>query len=121
MDNFLDAERVTTPRIAQSLAREAFADRTAVFDAEGAVRPPSEWPAEVVAISVGYEVTESVDPRTGAVAARRVKVKFADPLKALKTLAVWRGMIGAKGLVNREAGIGDGGVTVILESPSGDP
>ncbi len=121
LDQYLDAEKVTTPRIAQALAREAFADRTAVFDADGAVLPPAEWPAEVAAILVGYEVTESINPRTGAVAARRVKLKFADPLKALKTLAVWRGMIGAKAVANGVTGVAGGSVTVILEGSSDDP
>ncbi len=121
LDEFLDAERVTTPRIAQALAREAFADRTAVFDAEGTVKPPAEWPAKVAAILVGYEVTESVHPRTGAVTARPVKLKFADPLKALKTLAAWRGMVGAKAVASGEVGIADGGVTVIIEGSSDEP
>ncbi len=121
LDGFLDAERVTTPRIAQALAREAFADRTAIFDAEGAVLPPSEWPAEVAAILVGYEVTESVNPRTGAVTARRVKLKFADPTKALKTLAEWRGMIGAKAVANGVTGVAGGSVTVIIEEAGTQP
>lgn len=97
-----DAEQVTVGRLAQSLAREAFADRTGIFDGKGRVLPPTRWPAELRSIITGFDVeeeTETVtDPVTGkerAVTTVKYKVRFARGTEAKKILAQWRGMIGA--------------------------
>ena len=121
LGHYLDAELITAPRIAQTLGHQAFGDRTAIFDKDGAILMPSEWPKELHAIVVGIDVTETVNPRTGQVITRRVKVKFAEATKALKVLATWRGMIGSRAVVNQDATAPGYGVTVILESPDGEP
>ena len=119
LGHYLDAEMITAPRIAQALGHQAFGDRTAIFDKDGAILMPSEWPKELHAIIVGFDVTETVNPRTGHVIARRFKVKFAEPTKALKVLTTWRGMIGFRAMVDQDATAPGSGVTVILESPEG--
>lgn len=96
-----DAEQVTVDRLAQSLAREALADRTGIFDSKGRVLPPTRWPAELRSIITGFDVEEETetlaDPKTGkerAVTTVKYKVRFARGTEAKKVLAQWRGMIG---------------------------
>lgn len=87
-----DAAQITVDRLAGRLAAAAFADRTAVFAADGSVRPPHEWPAELRAIVAGVEAV----PTDAGV---RYKVRFERSTDALRVLAQWRGMIGADAAV----------------------
>ena len=87
----LDAAQVTTERIAQSFSRQAFADRTAIFNADGSMKHPHQWPAELKAIVAGIEVI----PPKRAGGRPRYKVRFESGTEAKKVLAQWRGMIGA--------------------------
>ena len=96
IEQYLDSEKVTRSKIAQSLADEAFADRTAIFDDAGDVLPPREWPQELRGLIVSLEFTRMVDPATGLVTSQRYKVKFAAPTAAKKVLAEWREQIGAR-------------------------
>lgn len=88
-----DAEQVSINRLAHSLGQEAFADRTAIFDAKGQVKPPQMWPAALRALVVGIDV-EEVRGKTGKTTVR-YKVRFVRGTEAKKVLAQWRGMIGA--------------------------
>lgn len=90
-----DAEQVTINKLAQSLDREAHADRTLIFDNKGGMLPPHKWPAELRALAVGFEVIET-PARRGHPKKVRYKVRFASPTEAKRMLAQWRGMIGGK-------------------------
>lgn len=76
-------------RLAQAMARIAFADRCDLFDANGCLRPPHEWPADIAA------TVESVELEDGVA----VEVKTAKRMDALRVLAQWRRMIGRDGEV----------------------
>ena len=115
IEHYLDAEQVTRAKIAQALAFEAFADRTAIFDAAGDVLPPRDWPLNLCGLIVSLDITHMIDPRTGKVTSQRYKVKFASPTVAKKVLAQWRGQIGAKATA-KQGGADGFGVTVVLEA-----
>ena len=104
---FLDAERITKPAIAQSLAWEAFADRTGIFDESGAVMLPGRWPDELKAIVLSFDAKKRIDLDTGEVS-WEYKVRFANPTESKRILAEWRGMIGPKATVLDAAGSGGG-------------
>lgn len=96
-----DAEQVTVNRLAQSMSRAAFADRTKIFYADGRMKPPHLWPDELRSIVTGFDVEEetvtSIDPATGnPVTTTTVKYKprFRTGTEETKKLAEWRGMIG---------------------------
>ncbi len=114
LDQYLDAERVTVPALAQAFRREALADRTQIFTAEGDVINPRDWPTELKALLTGFEATILRDSITGAITGTRYKVKFVNPTEAKRVLAEWRGMIGPKAVVTDSTA--NGGVTVILEA-----
>ncbi len=114
LDQYLDAERVTVPALAQAFRREALADRTQIFTAEGDVINPRDWPTELKALLTGFEATILRDSITGAITGTRYKVKFVNQTEAKRVLAEWRGMIGPKAVVTDSTA--NGGVTVILEA-----
>lgn len=87
----LDAAQITPARIAQSFSQQAFADRTAIFNADGSMKHPREWPVELRAIIAGIEVIPPKRPGGKP----RYKVRFESGTEAKKVLASWRGMIGA--------------------------
>jgi phage terminase small subunit len=85
----LDAAQVTPARIAQSFSQQAFADRTAIFNTDGSMKHPREWPVELRAIIAGIEVIPPKRPGGKP----RYKVRFESGTEAKKVLASWRGMI----------------------------
>ncbi|MDY3558391.1 terminase small subunit [Gemmata sp. JC673] len=97
----LDAAQVTTDRIAQGLARIAFADRADLFDDRGRLLPPRAWPADVAGTVEGVEsedlfeaVADPNGPKRRELVGYARKVKTARRTEALKVLAQWRRMIG---------------------------
>jgi phage terminase small subunit len=119
-----DAAGVTAERIAQGLARSAFADRTRVFGPDGEVLPPGEWPEEVRAIIAGVEVEElsewQDDPDTGkrrkVAVGQKWKVRFERSTEAKKILAQWRRMVG-----DDKADPGKGGHNPLVVGGEADP
>lgn len=118
-----DAAQLSVNRHAQHLARKAYGDRTAIFDAKGRVRPPARWPAELRAIIAGLEVeeqTEAVtDPATGktrTVTTVTYKVRFERGSEADKLIAQHLGMIGVS-----DASSADGtGSRVVITTEKGE-
>ena len=104
-DEFLDAEKATVWRIAKGLSRAAFVDRTGIFDDHGDVRNPAEWPEELRSILVGFDLKVTTDRDTGTTI-RSWKIRFADPMDALGTLAAWRCMIGPQAHAEKDAAEG---------------
>lgn len=96
-----DAEQVTVNRLAQSLGRQAFADRTRIFDADGRMTRPDRWPEELRSIVAGFEVEEETETVTDPASGHQVvrvtttyKVKFERSSDAKRILASWLGMTG---------------------------
>lgn len=52
------AFNITRERIAQELARIAFSDVRNVFDENGALKPPGEWPDDIVCAIAGIETDD---------------------------------------------------------------
>ena len=115
LGEFLEAEKVTTRKIAQRLANIAFGDRTGIFDDDGAVLNPKAWPPELRASILSCDVREVVDRNTGR-PVRTYRVKFANATEALRVLATCKGMTGARASTGISDSSGGGGVTVILEN-----
>lgn len=104
------AARVRVDKLAMTLDQEAHADRTAIFDGKGNVKPPHLWPADVKAAIAGYEVDVKEKPARDAAGnsmydtagnpvmetERTYKVRFVAPTEAKRILAQWLGMIGDK-------------------------
>lgn len=84
-----ESAKITTEDLARSFREQAYADRTAIFKADGSMKPPSQWPKELRSLITGLEVTTDKDGDT------TYKVKFERSTEAKKILAQWRGMIGA--------------------------
>ncbi|MBX9625620.1 MAG: terminase small subunit [Gemmataceae bacterium] len=90
-----DAAMVTVERLAQQLARAAFADRRKLFGADGRLLPPPDWPDDVAACVEGVDVEEGRGEGTGGKSrVRTTKVRTARRAEALRVLAEWTGMIG---------------------------
>jgi phage terminase small subunit len=99
-----DEARVTVARVVQGLADSAFADRTMIFNDDGTIRPPSQWPEALRSIIAGVEVEEEIEDRAkvsegggveyAPVRVRKWKVKFERSLEAKKILAQWLRMVG---------------------------
>jgi hypothetical protein len=101
-----DVAQATVTKIAQGLCRAAFADLRKLYDARGRIKVPSEWPDDLALAIDGvdsqdlFETQTETDPETGKKTKRRVlvgyarKVRLTKRVEALKTLAVWRRMIG---------------------------
>lgn len=102
LEHAMKAEQVTVDRLAASLADEAFADRTGIYDRKGRIRPPAKWPAELRALLVGMESVEHFR-LDGTVSAVTYKPKFVRPTEAKRILAQWRRMIGQDAQANAGA------------------
>jgi phage terminase small subunit len=96
-----DAALATVERIAQGLARIAFADRSDLFDGRGRLLPPGEWPADVAATVEGVDteevfevVSKPGEPKRRELVGYARKVRTAKRTEALKVLAQWRRMVG---------------------------
>ena len=103
----LDSARCSVDRIAQGLSRAAFADLRKLYDRQGRILLPHQWPDEL-ALAVDaiesedlFETVEGTDPDTGAKVRRKElagyarKVRLTGRAAALKTLAAWKRMVGA--------------------------
>jgi len=94
-----DAARVTVDELAVGFTQVAYADRTGVFNPDGTMKPPGEWPAELRSIIAGVEAEDieewDDDRKCKVTVGRRWKVKFERSMEARKVLAQWRGMIGS--------------------------
>ena len=113
----METECITRQMVASSLGRDAFADRTRIFDEDGDVLPPSEWPDDVKGTLLSYEAKTTTDRVTGDIT-RHVKVRFVSAVEAKRILAEFIGMIGPKAaLVKNENAAG--GIKVILEAADG--
>jgi phage terminase small subunit len=96
----LDAARVTVNRLAQALARIAFANRADLFDERGCLLPKDQWPADVAATVEAIEneelfevVSQKGQPRRRELRGYARKVRTAKRTEAIKLLMQWRGMI----------------------------
>lgn len=102
-----DVAKITVSRLAQSLGRDAFADRSAMFDDAGDQLPPNKWPKEL------RSIISSIDPVELKSGARAYKVKFNSATEAKKILAQWLKMIDKADKPSEDA---SGGSTARLES-----
>ncbi len=118
MGEYLDAQKVTVPKIARRLEHIAFGDRTGMFDDAGEVLNPREWPEELRASILSFEIKTSTDRITG-LPVKTYKAKFANPTEALRLLGDWRRMTGTKALAPTGDAEKDRGITVILEAVDG--
>jgi phage terminase small subunit len=88
-------ENVRIEKVREELKRIAFADATGIFDEDGQIRDPSEWPDELKRV-VNYSRSELIRRnRNGDEIARvvtRVKVEMQGRLKAMEMLAESLGM-----------------------------
>ena len=77
------------------LARAAFADLRTLYDDQGQLRPPQEWPDDIAAAVAGIEQEETItEPESGqgTVLKRQTKLKLVDKLAALRILMQRRGI-----------------------------
>ena len=90
------ARGATPDQIKSELAAIAFARPMQMFDDEGRLRPPAEWPDELQACVASFEVVrrnvESGDGHRDII----WKVKFWDKVKALELLGRHTGMWGGE-------------------------
>ena len=68
-------------------------DTRRIFDKNGCVLPPSEWPDDVAQSIAGFEVRETFHSITGKHTGYVKKVKFKDGLKALEDLSSHLGVL----------------------------
>lgn len=71
--------------VIRGLAAVAFGDIRRLYDAEGRLLPPNEWPDDAAAQVAGFEVEELRED--GQVVGRVRKVKRYDRVRALEALA----------------------------------
>ncbi|HMN09293.1 MAG TPA: terminase small subunit [Gemmatimonadaceae bacterium] len=83
----LDQADLTATRILEELRRLALNDPRQFFDADGRLRPVTEWTAEMGAVLAGMDVDTDRDGDTV------VKVKFWSKTAALDTLAKHFGLL----------------------------
>lgn len=83
----LDQVDLTATRILEELRRLALADSRQFFDADGRLRPVTEWTAEMGAVLAGMDVDTDRDGDTV------VKIKFWNKTAALDTLAKHFGLL----------------------------
>lgn len=87
-DAACEAAKVTTEDLARAWREQAYADRTKIYNADGTMKPPGQWPMELRSLIVGLEtITDGLGKTTW-------KVKFERSTEAKKVLSQWRGMIG---------------------------
>ena len=88
-------ENIRIEKVREQLARIAYADITGVFDEDGQIRDPSQWPDELKRV-VKYSKSERVRRnRNGDETARvvtRLKVEIQGQLRAMDLLAESLGM-----------------------------
>jgi hypothetical protein len=96
----IDDLDVGTRRIITEYSRIAFADIRGVFDSEGRLLPPHEWPDEVAA---AVESVETQEKRLKGADGQFInewelvrKIRSHDKLRALEFLATWKRIAGAK-------------------------
>jgi phage terminase small subunit len=96
-----DAARVSINRLAQGLARIAFANRADLFDERGCLLPADQWPPDIAATVESVEseevyetVAEEGQPKRKQLRGHVRKVHTARRAEAMKVLAQWRRMIG---------------------------
>ncbi|HEY1190468.1 MAG TPA: terminase small subunit [Gemmata sp.] len=101
-----DAAKATVETIAQGLLRSANKDLRRLYDHQGRLRPPHEWPDELAAVIEAveteerFETVESIDPDTNKTVRRRElvgyvrKVRTTNRTEAQKVLSAWRRMTG---------------------------
>ncbi|WP_181880902.1 terminase small subunit [Crenobacter cavernae] len=75
---------VDRERVLLELSRIAFADIRLLYDANGALLPPRDWPDDIAAAVSGLDTTELLSDGSGGVTR---KVRLADKLGALDKLA----------------------------------
>jgi phage terminase small subunit len=87
---------VTVARVRQELARVAFSDPRKLYNADGSLKPPSEWDDDTAASIAGVEVFEEFerDGRTKKKVGETRKVKRWDKNRALDSLAKHLDMYG---------------------------
>lgn len=82
----VDADRVLT-----EIARIAVSDPREMFDADGRLKPPSEWSDDVAAAISGVDVETRTIGETVTISI--AKVRRADKLRALELLAKYHGLL----------------------------
>ena len=95
-----DAARATLAEVVATIRAIALADRRALFDEHGRVRPPQEWPADLVATIDQVETKELFESVPGAKGKKKQlkgyarRVKFGNKLAALVKLVQVAGLAG---------------------------
>lgn len=97
----IDTALATIEEVVQGLRRAANADVRGLFGPDGEMRPPAEWPDDIVAAISGVEIDElhdwEVDPETGKKRKVKVgltwKVRLEKKTESRKLLAQWLGML----------------------------
>jgi phage terminase small subunit len=88
-----DAAQATANRVVQGLGRNAWADRRALYDKDGALLPAHEWPDDVAATVVEVHTVEVKDA-DGNVTGLLRKVKTERRTESLKALGEHTGVLG---------------------------
>jgi phage terminase small subunit len=90
---------VTVARVRDELARVAFSDPRKLYNADGSLKPPSEWDDDTAASIAGVEVFEEFqrEGQSRKKVGETRKVKRWDKNKALDSLAKCLGMYAGDG------------------------
>lgn len=78
-------------KIATQLGMMAFVDKREIYDENGALKDPRDWPEHIARTVQGVEVFEEKNADGETVGYTR-KVKFESRAAALQMLAKWKGM-----------------------------
>lgn len=87
-----DAAQLELEDLLEAMGRALLADHEQAFDADGAIKPLSEWPEDLRLALQDLEVRELIDKETGAKVGAISKLKFVSKEKAVTQLAKLKGL-----------------------------
>ena len=86
MDRIEKRVMIAAENVLIELGKIAFADPRKVFNENGDLLPPKDWPDEIAGAIQAIEIEEIREPYTGDVIGKIKKIKFWDKNKALDNL-----------------------------------
>jgi len=91
-DQATSVARVTVEKLVRAAEQSGWGSRVLIFDDDGHMLPPKQWPEWLQIEVQGLEVTERTDRETGE-KITTYKVKFSKASEARDMLAKWLGML----------------------------
>jgi hypothetical protein len=91
-DQATSVARVTVEKLVRSAEQSGWGSRVLIFDDDGHMLPPKQWPEWLQIEVQGLEVTERTDRETGE-KITTYKMKFSKASEARDMLAKWLGML----------------------------